>query len=381
MNPQMRNFQKGDHLFREGEKAMFVYLIQKGAVTSYLQRPKQTIELAHLTPNHLAGEQSLFGSPTYNSSAVASADVVALELPIELVKAQLEVSSQAVKLVSKALIERLKALSQEIKSFRMERDTSPCPPEGTPKAFASLFHTVNHLGKKNADGSITADWRGTRTYAQKVFLEHPKRLENAMMIFVKMGIATLEMGQPEDDPKAPEELLRVHFRTLIPIEQFFEFYQHFYYKPGGQGQLKFDEMCYTVVKSILKFAEGQTPDRHQSVAVNFSEVQEYVKEEFSLPFNNDTLGVLEQRGVFFKRMTGASGHAALAFHLGDLKTLFMNWSVLLEVDRWNERGQVLLEEPKQKNKKVSASCPSCQGEIQMTQKFCGQCGYKLQAAA
>lgn len=381
MNPQMRNFQKGDHLFREGEKAMFVYLIQKGSVTAYLQRPKQTIELANLTPNHLVGEQCLYGSPNYNCSAIANADVIALELPIELVKSQLEVSSQAVKLVSKAMIERLKVLSQEIKSFRMERDTSPCPPEGTPKVFAALFHTVNHLGKKNSDGTVTADWRGTRSYSQKVFLENPKRLENAMMIFVKMGMASLEMGRPEEDPKAPEELIKVHFRTLIPIEQFFEFYQHFYYKPGGQGQLKFDEMSYTVIKSILKFAEGQTPDRHQSVAVNFSEVQDYVKDEYSLPFNNDTLSVLEQRGVYFKRMNSSDGHAALGFHLGDMKTLFMNWSILLELDRWNERGHVLLEEPKEKKKKISACCPSCQGEIQMAQKFCGQCGFKLQSAA
>ena len=381
MNPQMRTFQKGDHLFREGEKALFVYLIQKGSVTSYLQRPKQTIELAHLTPNHLVGEQSLFGSPTYNSSAVANSDVTVLELPIELVKSQIEVSSQAVKLVSKALTERLKVLSQEIKSFRMERDTSPCPPENIPKTFAALFHSINHLGQKEKDGSVTCDWKQVRTYSQKIFLEQPKRLENAMLIFVKMGLATQEFGKPDDDPKATEELMKVHFRTLIPVEQFFEFYQHFYYKPGGQGQLKFDEMSYTLVKTILEFAEGQTPDRHHSVAVSFTEVQEHVKTEFALPFNNDTLAVLEQRGVFFKRMTSADGHAALAFHLGDMKTLFSNWTVLLEIERWNERGQVLLEEPKQKNKKVSACCPSCQGDIQVSQKFCGHCGFKLQAAA
>ena len=143
----IKTFKKGESLFKEGEKALNVYLIQSGSVNLFLTRQKQTIELCILGSTQIAGEHGLSGVMTHPHSAVAVAEVKVIELPVEAIKAQIETGSQLMKFLSRSMSDKLKLLMKEFTSMKLERDNTPCPPDQTAKIFGAVFHVARAKGE------------------------------------------------------------------------------------------------------------------------------------------------------------------------------------------------------------------------------------------
>jgi hypothetical protein len=365
-----------------GDKANCLYVIQSGSVNIIVPRPKQNIDIFMAGNSQIIGELALSGATNHLYSAVAITETKVFEIPLELIKSQIESSPQMVKVLSKTLADRVKALCAEIKSFKMERDNSPCPPELVPKVFGVFFHTAKHIGKTGKDNKWTVDWRSMKSYTQKVFLEQPKKIEQVLNIFIKLKLIEIEMIKSEDDPKAPEELGYIHIAQLQPIEQFFEYYQYYLYKSGKADLLKVDENCFELVSGMLKEAESQPPDRHGVCRVDYSKFMENMKKHSNLTINNNHFERLEQKGLYVKRATQDGGGVILSFDFEEFTRTFFSWKVIKEIDRWNEKGFVDPNEKEQQKKVVvigGAECPSCQSSVHESQKFCGNCGFKMAA--
>ncbi|MBK7892988.1 MAG: cyclic nucleotide-binding domain-containing protein [Bdellovibrionales bacterium] len=378
-------YKRGDVIYREGEKAGTLYLIQSGQVSLQLIRTKP-IELFMLGANQVIGDHVLSGQATHPHSAVATAETKILELPIEAVKAQIEAGSQVIKMLTKSFADRTKLLHNELKSIRMERDSQACPPDQTAKIFGTVFHVANHKGVKEKDGSVRVSWLLMRQYAQRVFMESPKRMESAVSVFVKLGLAKFEMQKNEDDPEAPDEIGSVLFRDLSFVEWVFEHWQYYHFKGGKADFLKTDEKVMQVVGALVDYADGLEPDRNGFVRLEFASVVERFKEESGVQLNADYFGVIEQKGIFVKRSATDAG-VQLQFEIKELIRWNRIWTVLKEVERWNEKGFVDLDEAAfdpRKFKKANAGglqCPSCGHGYEGAPKFCSECGHKFTAAA
>ena len=79
---EVRHFNTGEHLIREGEENAHLYLIQDGTVSvrSY------NVEFARLRPGSLAGEISAAGISQPIADVVAMNKVSALMIPADLVR-------------------------------------------------------------------------------------------------------------------------------------------------------------------------------------------------------------------------------------------------------------------------------------------------------
>lgn len=378
-------YKRGEVIYREGEKSGTLYLIQSGQVSLQLIRSKP-IELFVLGANQVIGDHALSGQATHPHSAVATAETKILELPLEAVRSQIDAGSQVLKMLTKSFADRTKLLHNELKSIRMERDSQACPPDQTAKVFGTVFHVANHKGLKEKDGSTRVSWLLMRQYAQRVFLESPKRMESAVSIFVKLGLAKFEIQKNEEDPEAPDEIGAVLFRDLAFVEWVFEHWQYYYFKGGKTDFLKTDEKVMQVVGALVDYASGLEPDRNGFVRLEFSSVVERFKEESGTQLNADYFGVIEQKGIFIKRSAIESG-VQLQFEIKELIRWNRIWTVLKEVEKWNEKGFVDLDEPAfdpRKFKKANSSglqCPSCGHGYEGNPKFCSECGFKFTAAA
>ena len=370
-------FKKGESLFREGEKSQNVFFIQSGQVSLNLTRQKQTIELCVLGTNQIAGEHGLAGVLTNPHSAVVLAEAKVIELPIDAVKAQIEAGSQLMKFLSKGMSDKLKVVMKEFTSLKLERDNTPCPPDQTAKIFGTLFHVARTKGETKPDGKITVSFPLMKQYAQRVFLESPKRLEMAVNIFVKLGLAKYEWVKSEEDPEAPEEIGFVHFSDLILAEQFFEFYQYYYFKGGKTEMLKTDDRVIHMAQMLVELAAGEPVDRHNSVRLDYTKVIERYKQTTGLALNNDHFSMLETKGLFVKRQSTDTG-VFLQFDIKEFERTMKVWKVLREVERWNEKGFVDPNEPLVEIKKKSGpECPNCSKGYEGQPKFCSECGHKL----
>jgi hypothetical protein len=381
----MRTLKKGEVLFTEGEKIQNVFVIQTGAVSLFLTRNKKNIDMFQVGANQLLGEQVLIGQGVHMTSAIATTETKVLEVAADSFKGQLDSAPQMFKVIIKSLTERLKGAITEVKSNRMEKDSSPCPEDQVAKAFGVIFHTARHKGEKK-DERMIVEWMLLRQYSQRVFGESLKRLEQAVNLLVKLKLAMYEMGKNPDDPEGPDAIQKVHFLDLPAIESFFEFYQYYYFK-GGKGEyLKIEDSIFNILGGLLTCADGLPVDRFGVVSIQFPKVVEHFKNELSINITPDTFTRLEHKGLFTKRRTNAQNEVQLQFELKEFQGYHKNWRVLREVNLWNEKGSVDPNEPEKKfvKKAVSGSgakCPTCQADTQDAQKFCGECGAKLVSAA
>lgn len=375
-------FKKGEVIYKDGDKITAVYLIQSGGANQCLIRGKKTIDLFQLGSSHILGDQVILGQSTHPTSAVATTETKVLEIPVEALKQQYEGAPQMLKVIIKSLADRLRLAMNDVRSGKLEKDSSPCPEDQVAKVFGSVFHTANHKGDRSTAGRVIVEWSMMRQYAQRVMGESPKRLEQAINILVKMQLALYEMGKAPDNPDGPEEIQRVHFLDLGLVESFFEFYQYYYFKGGRSELLKVDELCQQMLGGLLKLCENEQADRFGIVGVDFAKFVEYCKEEIGINLNNDHFTRLEGKGVFMKRKNGASG-VILQFEVKEFRSVYQSWKMLREIDKWNEKGFVDMDEKEEKAKKKSGgpSCPACSAEVQAGAKFCQECGTKIVAAA
>ncbi|MFL5814291.1 MAG: hypothetical protein ACJ763_11990, partial [Bdellovibrionia bacterium] len=299
-----------------------------------------------------------------------------LEIPLELFKHQFDNSSQIMQLILKSMIEKQKNSTNEIKSVRMEKDSSPCPPECVSRVFGVIYHVAKHIGMEKED-RVSVTWSSFRQYAQRVFLENPVRLENACNILVKLKMAEFEYVKNDSDPEAPQEYGYLHFFDLATVEKFYEYYQHYYYKGGNPDFFKVDDKLLQLVNCLLVFSEKEKVNRAGVVQVNYKEMLEQIKTSFGGSFAPDQFDRLEKKGLFIKRESSSTG-GALSFYRHDFSVMLNNWKILREIDKWNERGVVDLVDPvTDKAKGGKASCPACFSEVADKQRFCGNCGHKL----
>ena len=383
----MKTFKKGEFLFREGDKITNFIFIKSGGVSLCLPRGKKTTELFTVGANTFLGEQALSGAMTHTYSALATAEIQCMELPVDVVKKQVDTAPELFKSVIKSLGDRLKVATSEVKTSRMEKDSSPCPDDQAAAIFAAVFHTIHHKADKvpQKDGSVhyTIEWTLCKQYAQRVFRESPRRLEQAINVLVKMKLANYEMGKPIDNPEGPDEIQKVHVQDLASIESFFEFFQYYYFKGGAASMLRYDESAYNLLAQLTKLGEAVEKDRFGVVSLDYSKVIEAFKTDININLNNNHFSQLEARGVMAKRQARENGPVVLQFEIKEYQTTLKIWRILREIEKWNEKGFVdLLEDDSKKAKKSGApTCPQCSVEVAAAAKFCHECGCKLEAKA
>jgi hypothetical protein len=224
-----------------------------------------------------------------------------------------------------------------------------------------------------------------RQYAQRLFLESPKRLESAARIFVKLGNASFVMEKNEEDPEAPEEIGAIAFKNIEFVEWVSEHWQYYYFKGGKTEFLRTDEKVMQVAAALVAYGDELEVDRNGSVRIEFSSVVERFKAESGITLNADFFGVMEQKGLFLKRVPTDKG-VLLQFELKEFARWSQIWTVLKEVERWNEKGFVDPDEPAfdpRRFQKASSGqqCPECGHGYEGSPKFCAECGHKLAIAA
>lgn len=375
-------YKKGEVLFKDGDKITNVVFIQSGSVNQCLIRGKKNIDLFQLGANQVLGESVIAGIGTHQTAAIATTETKTLEIPVDVFKQQHEGAPQFLKMVIKSLADRLKLAINEVRSSKMEKDSSPCPEENVPRVYGSIFFTAKHKGEKQKDGKTEVEWHLMKAYAQRIFGESQKRMEQALNILVKLKLASYNMGKLPEDPEGPDVIQQVIINDLNIVESFFEFYQYYHYKPGKGDILRYEESVANLVEVFLKCVEGVQPDRFGVVSVPYTTVQEEVKKQLGINLNNDHFGRLEQKGVMSKRRNIEGKGVFLEFEIKEYKNIFFSWKILREIDKWNEKGFVDMDEKEEKKKKAEGPvCPQCAATIQAAQKFCGECGAKITAAA
>lgn len=379
----VRILKRGEFLFKESEKIQTVFILQSGQISVQVLKNKKNIELMTVTSGYVFAEPIVLGTLQYSYSAMASQETKVVEIPLESFKEQYDSFHQIYRSFIKSNCDRLKWAMTEIRNKKSDKDLIPCAPEEIPRAFGVIYHTLKHKGIQEGVSS-KIDWMTLKQYAQRIFGESLKRVEQVSQILVKLKLAEYIMTpKDEDDVLAKPEIASLKIYDLTALESFFEFYQYYYYKGNKTELLRPDDVNYTVLQLMLMAFENIQPDKMGIVGRDLNEVTDFFK-DYGISFGSGQLTALESKGLFCKRKPVAQ-NVFLQFELREFKNLFNSWRLIKEIDKWNERGFVdPFEQEELPKKKMlitdGVACGSCQSVMSMGAKFCSDCGAKLESS-
>lgn len=377
----IKKFKKGETLFKEGDKADSIFAIQSGRVQITIVRPSNKIEIYKTMGTAMVGEAALFGAPKHNFTAEAMTEVTALEIPVAVLKPQIDKLPQMFQLLIKSLSDETKAFSTELKSIKLERENTACPQIYIPRLFSTVNLVSRHLGKKYPDlNKVEIAWGSLKLFGVRMLMESPQRLEGLLQILEKLGYAELIYDKDEEGQTV---LSRILITNLQIIDDFAEFFQYNLFKGGVSEVIVYDDIAHKTAEVLVKLSEGMEKDRRGAVRVDFNQVGPVMLEKHNVNFKNTHIELLEKKGLFMKRIANEK-EAFLEFDRTEFEKTAHFWGILHEIDKWNQHGRVLTkaeeEKAAKKAKGASAECPDCQTPYVPDAKFCSHCGFKLKAA-
>lgn len=377
----VKKLKRGEVLFKEGDVPSAVYMIQSGKIGLMLERGgKKRLEVFTLGPSQVLGEGGLFSTAKQEFTAEALQETKLLEVPLDMMKAQFEKSPPGVKLMVKSMVEDMKQTRKQMKTIKMEAEKTPCPQGLVHRLFTELHLIARHIGKKdpaNPDVIILA-WNALKLYSNRFFGESPQRMRSLMDLLAKLKMAELKIEKPEDSEA--EELTEIKLSKVQIYEDFAEFFQYHLFKGSRAEAIFVDPLGLKVAKAIYEVSEGAEVDHKGASKMDYGKVVAEIKSKFNFDLKANHLDAIEKKGLFAVRKSFDDGRVELSFDRNEFGKMSVFWGILLEIDKWNEKGFVDLNE-KEEVQAAANACPQCSSPINEKNKFCPNCGCKLEAAA
>lgn len=325
-----KQFVRGEKIYTAGQTAEKVYILQTGLVSLTYTRGGRSLEITQAAAHSLIGEEALRGDPTYGFTATAINPTSVIEIPAAAARALLEGADPEVRTFAHALEAKERNLILELTKLKLEDDLTPCPPDLLGKLFSTIHLVVSYTGS-DKKGARVVNWTSFKRYCQRVFLESPVRLEQAIYLLARIGAAKLEMVKNDTDPEGPEVLGFVHFYHLDRLASFFDFFQK---RIGPEAEWSFSADDQDTAKALGDFFKTIETQRKQEQAEE-EELSDSVQARL-----DDVPQVIqnpESSGIHFD--FSIEGHHAV-FSFEALAQIATHWSLLSEIDQWIKNGRV-----------------------------------------
>ncbi len=373
-----KKLKRGELLFKEGDNVQTVYMIQSGKVGLMVERGSNRLEVSTLGVAQIVGESGLFSTAKHVFTGEALQECKIVEVPVDLLKQQLEKTPPGIKLLVKSLVEEVRQARQNLKMLKIESEKSPFPQGSIHRVFTALHLVARHIGKKEASGTATLiSWSTFRVYCTRFFAESPQRMRHLMDLLFKLKLAEPTYAVNEE---GVEDLRDVKIFELQPFEDFAEFFQYHLYKGSRAEAIYVDPLALKVAKAMYEISAVAEVDHKGGSKLEYSTLLTECKAKHGIDLKNIHLDALERKGLFVKRQSHDDGRLTLTFDRAEFGKMSFFWSILLEIDKWNEKGFVDLNEKELTVANAAGACPACKTEVAIDNKFCPNCGSKLAAA-
>lgn len=378
---KIRRVKKGEVLFVEGNTPDKFIFVLSGKIQLFVERSGKKIEINTLTTGQIIGEQTLFQSGKYVYGAEALQESQIIEWPMDVLKPYIDSLNSPMQKMLKAMADEIKNARFAWRNMKMENDKMPCPPASIPKMCVILqFIAQNSKSTQvspagSANPSIKIDWGTLKLYTARFFTESPQRVRAFCDLLKKLNYAELHFVEIEGE----KELGTIELFNLKLLEDFAEFYQYNLYRGQKSEQIEVDNLTHKCLKVLNQLAEGKQKDRRGAVTVPYQDFQDAFKKQFNQEVKGTHFEALEKKGLFVKRSQGKD-QQTISFDQEEFSRIDIFWRILAEIQKWNEKGFVDLNEKEVATEASSdTKCSQCSGDIGKEHKFCPNCGMKLAA--
>ena len=132
-----QSYTDGEYIFREGESAVFAYIVKSGAVEITKRSAAGEQVLAELAPPTIFGEMALIDGNPRSAGARAKGDTVVTEVTEESFLTYLQQNPQAAVRIMKTISENLRASNQLVAKYEQSVDGNDLLDDARPQLGAS----------------------------------------------------------------------------------------------------------------------------------------------------------------------------------------------------------------------------------------------------
>ena len=132
-----QSYTDGEYIFREGESAVFAYIVKSGSVEITKRSAAGEQVLAELAPPTIFGEMALIDGNPRSAGARAKGDTVVTEVTEESFLTYLQQNPQAAVRIMKTISENLRASNQLVAKYEQSVDGNDLLDEARPQLGAS----------------------------------------------------------------------------------------------------------------------------------------------------------------------------------------------------------------------------------------------------
>jgi CRP-like cAMP-binding protein len=374
----IRKLKRGEFLFKENDGVNTVYVVQSGKINLVIERNGKKLEVGSVGAFQVLGEQALITTGRHQITAEAAQETKITEIPLDQLKGLYERAPTNLKLFIRSLVEEAKHARVTMRNQRLESDKSPLPQLAIPRIFTLAHLIPRHIGKSaSSDPAKTVvSWMSFKQFAIRFFGESPLRLRQMMDLFQKLKLVTFKVKATDD---GEEDLVDLTFEDLQKIEDFAEFYQFHLFKGQRAEAIYFDPIAYRLAKFLTEVSANAPLDHRGSSANDYNDIVKRYKAKFNVDLNTTHFDALEKKGLFVNRRSLEDGSLVLTMDRNEFVKTVNFWSIIHEIDKWNETGSVNLNEKEERSTVNTNGCPECQHPISKENKFCPNCGFKIAA--
>jgi len=330
---------KGDILFREGERSRAMFILQEGSLRLFKKKGQGAIELAVIHRGEVIGEMAFFDGEPRSASAEALSPCKLQMISFDVMQKQLEALPSWVATLIQCVVKRLRATSTKVKQLESNSITYSVGKAGTYvyfsnqdilKFMASLILVSSRYGKDNGKGEKIVNPTFFQLIASSMFLAPLSKLMDFLDIMQEQGLVSMEK---HDDTFS----IIVHQLDLI------DSIMHFIYKENNKAdnkKLKITINCLKLLRCAYKFSKNMKGDGETgscTISLKSAVEKYYPPEKAAALLSADNWDEAVKQQWASAMMSAEDGDVTVELNLNIIKKAVPAVSLLHGIDMMNEK--------------------------------------------
>lgn len=273
--PKVVVLNKGDVLFKEGERSRGMYILQEGSLRLYKKKGQGFIELAVIHSGEVIGELAFFDGEPRSASAEALTSCKLIMVSFEQMEKQLGSLPNWLTSLIQSVVKRLRAASTKVKQLESS-SVSYYGNQGGPgtylylmlpdvlKFMAAMVLVAARHGEENSNGHVIINPETLQNIASKMLGAPISKLMDFLDILQDENMVKLQKTENSESGGDSFQIV------ILNLKQF-EVIMHFINKEYGKDETKRIRMskpCLRLGRSVYEYIKDREMPETESLEVS-----------------------------------------------------------------------------------------------------------------
>ena len=263
VSPKIVQLNKGDILFKEGDRSRAMYILQEGSLRLFKKKGAGCIELAVIHHGEVIGELAFFDGEPRSASAEALSPCKLIVISFEQMQAQLSHLPSWLKSIIESVVKRLRQASTKVKQLE-NAGVQYYSSDGKAavynymlwpdvlKFLASLLLVASRYGKDNGKGEKSVNPTHFQLIASSMFGAPLSKLMDFLDVLQEQDLVRMEQ---EGD----------QFTIIVQHMDILDASMHYIHTEQNKDERKrifISKPCLKLLKAAYAESNGKTPDEN-----------------------------------------------------------------------------------------------------------------------